>query len=128
MKARSVVAGVLVAGAMVVGGAGSASANLVWCVSDPPVQVQTPDGANLMVNVLVTVPQHQAKYVVDVATHWITEPDQSGGTLIRLDVAVPRTISVARIVASVNRYKVGTASATVPGGEATTLYLVVPTT
>src|SRR2546430_6805862 len=79
MKARSVVAGVLVAGAMVVGGAGSASANLVWCASDPPVQVQTPDGANLMVNVLVTVPQHQAKYIGDVATHWITEPDQSGG-------------------------------------------------
>ena len=128
MKARSVVAGVLVAGAMVVGGAGSASANLVWCVSDPPVQVQTPDGANLTVNVSVTVPQHQAKYIGDVATRWVATPDASGGTLIRLDVSVPRTISVAKIVASVSRYKVGTATATVAGGEAVTLYLVVPTT
>ncbi len=128
MKARSVVAGVLVAGAMVVGGAGSASANLVWCASDPPVQVQTPDGANLTVNVSVTVPQHQAKYIGDVATRWVATPNESGGTLIRLDVSVPRTISVAKIVASVSRYKVGTATATVAGGEAVTLYLVVPTT
>ena len=128
MKARSVVAGVLVAGAMVVGGAGSASANLVWCASDPPVQVQTPDGANLTVNVSVTVPQHQAKCIGDVSTRWVATPDASGGTLIRLDVSVPRTISVAKIVASVSRYKVGTATATVAGGEAVTLYLVVPTT
>ncbi|TMD97198.1 MAG: hypothetical protein E6I72_07100 [Chloroflexi bacterium] len=127
MKARSVVAGVLVAGAMAVGGAGPASANLAWCWGDPPVQVQTPTGSNLTVNVMVAVPQFQAKYINDVDVQAITAPDGSGGTLITVDVAVPSTISTANVSVTVKKYK-ATASATVPGGGSTTLYLDVPTT
>lgn len=125
MKARSVVAGVMAAGAMVVGGAVAASANIVWCLDDPPVQVQTPAGTNLTVNVTVAVPQHEAKYITGVTVQTLTAPDGAGGTLITLNVAVPATISTARISVSVNKFKV-TNAAVVPGGAATTLQLDVP--
>ncbi len=125
MKARSVVAGVLATGAMVIGGAVVASANMTWCMEDPPVQVQTPTGTNLTVNVTVAVPQHQVKYISDVQVQTLTAPDGAGGTLITVDVAVPATISTANVAVTVKKYKV-TDSATVSGGGATTLQLDVP--
>ena len=125
MRARSVVAGLAAAGALVVGGAGSASANILWCMDDPPVQVQTPSGANLTVNVTVAVPQHYAKYINNVTVHTATASDGAGGTLITLDVAVPATIPQAKISVSVNKFKV-TDSAAAPGGATTTLQLDVP--
>ena len=125
MKSRSVVAGVLAAGAMVVGGAASASANLAWCMSDPPVQVQTATGTNLTVNVTVAVPQHYAKYINDVTVHTATAPDGAGGTLITLDVTVPATIPTANIGVTVKKYKIND-STSVPGGATTTLHLDVP--
>ena len=125
MKARSVVAGVLAAGAMVVGGAVVASANVIWCLEDPAVQVQTATGTNLTVNVTVSVPQYQAKYINDVAVTTLTAPDGIGGTMITVQVTVPATISTANVSVTVKKYKV-TDSATVPGGATTTLYLDVP--
>lgn len=126
MKARRVVAGVAAAGAMLVGGAASGSANIAWCIEDPPVQVQTATGSNLTVNVAVAVPQGQARYIGSVAIAAVTEPDVSGGTLIAVSVTVPSTVSVANVTATVKKYKVST-TATVPGGSSATLYLVVPT-
>lgn len=125
MKARRVVAVVGTVGAMLVAGAVSVSANIVWCVGDPPVQVQTPSGTNLTVNVGVAVPQGQAKYINDVVIDAVTEADASGGTLITVHVTVPSTVSVANVSASVKKYKVST-SATVPSGGTTTLVLDVP--
>jgi hypothetical protein len=125
MKARSVVAGVLAAGAMMVGGAAVASANLVWCLEDPPVVVQTATGSNLTVNVTVAVPQYQAKYINSVLVTTLTAPDGAGGTLITVDVTVPATISTANVTATVEKYKV-TDSATVSGGGTTTIHLDVP--
>ncbi len=125
MKTRSVVAGVLAAGAMVVGGAVVASANMIWCLGDPPVQVQTPTGTNLTVNVTVAVPQYQAKYINDVVVTTLTAPDGAGGTLITVNVTVPATISTANVAITVKKYKV-IDSATVPGGGTTTLHLDVP--
>jgi len=125
MKARSVVAGILAAGAMVVGGAVVASANVIWCLEDPAVQVQTATGTNLTVNVTVSVPQYQAKYINDVVVTTLTAPDGIGGTMITVQVTVPATISTANVGVTVKKYKV-TDSATVPGGATTTLYLDVP--
>ncbi len=125
MKTRSVVASVLAAAAMVVGGAAVASANVIWCLEDPPVQVQTATGTNLTVNVSVAVPQYQAKYLNDVVVTTLTAPDGAGGTLITVDVTVPATISTANVGVTVKKYKV-TDSATVPGGGTTTLHLDVP--
>jgi hypothetical protein len=127
MKARSVVAGVVAAGAMVVGGAASGSANIAWCLEDPPVLVQTPGGSNLTVNTSVSVAQAEARYLGGVNVDATTVPDGSGGTLITVNVSVPSTVTSAKVVATVKKYKVYSASATVPGGGSTTLYLDVPT-
>ena len=125
MNARSVVAGVMAAGTLLVGGAVSASANLMWCMDDPPVQVQTASGTNLTVNVVVSVPQYQAKYIGNVTTQTFTAPDGAGGTLITLNVTVPSTITTAIVTVKVNKFKVND-TATVPGGTTTTLHLDVP--
>jgi hypothetical protein len=125
MKARSVVAGVVAAGAMVVGGAASAAANIAWCMEDPPVQVQTATGANLTVNVGVAVPQGQAKYINDVVIVATTQPDTNGGTLVTVNVTVPSTVSVANVTAGVKKYKVSSSTTVASGGSAT-LLLDVP--
>jgi hypothetical protein len=125
MKARSVVVGALAAGVMVVGGAGSASANIAWCMADPPVQVQTPAGANMTVNLTVSVNPREARFIKNVVSTSVTQPDGAGGTLITVRVAVPATITVAHVTASVSRYTISD-SATVLGGSSTTLHLDVP--
>lgn len=125
MKARRVVLGVVAAAAMVVGGGVSASANIVWCMDDPPVQVQTPAGTNLTVGVTVAVPQHEAKYISQVQTQTLTSSDGAGGTLITVIVTVPASIDVAKVSVTVQKFKV-TDSATVAGGSTTTLQLDVP--
>jgi hypothetical protein len=125
MKARRVVASVVTAGAMLVAGAVSASANISWCIDDPPVQVETPAGTNLTVNTGVSVVSKQARYLNDVAVVAVTEPDGNGGTLITVTVTVPATIGTANVTATVNKFKVS-ASTTVAGGDSATLVLDVP--
>ena len=124
-RARSVVVGVMAASAMVIGGAGSASANIAWCMSDPPARAVTQDGANLSVNVYVTVPRSEVKLLNDVSSTASTAPDGRGGTLITVQVSLPVGMSNARITASVNRYQVTTTAASA-GGTVVTLYLDVP--
>jgi hypothetical protein len=126
MKARRVVAGVGVAGAMLVGSALSASANIAWCIEDPPVQVQTPTGTYLVVNTSVSVPTHDAKYLAEVVVDAVTSADGAGGTLITVYVSVPATINVARVTASVQKFQVYSASTTVTGGSSATIVLDVP--
>src|SRR5215831_10346090 len=126
MKASSVVVGVVMAGAMALGGGSSASANIPSRIDDPPVQVQTAAGTNLTVGVSVAVPQGQAKYINSVGVQATTAPDGAGGTMITVQVTVPATISTAQVTAGMKKYKVSS-SATVAGGSATTLYLDVPT-
>jgi len=128
MKAKRVVAGVALAGAMFLAGAASASANISWCVEDPPVQVQTPSGANLVVHTSVSVPNNQAKFVSAVSVDAVTAPDGTGGTLITVYVSVPSKIDAARVTASVQKYKVYSASTTVAGGSSATIVLDVPAT
>ena len=118
-------AGLGTAGVMLVAGAVTASANIAWCVDDPPVQVQTPTGTNLVVNTSVSVVSKEARYLNGVDVVAVTAPDGAGGTLITVTVTVPATIGTAHVTASVNKFKVR-ASATVAGGDSTTLVLDVP--
>jgi hypothetical protein len=127
MKSRSVLVGAVAAVGLLVSGAASASANIEWCLADPPVQLSTAAGTNLTVNVSVAVPQGEVKYINDVKVDAVTQAYPSGGTLIAIDVTVPSTVSVANVTATVKKYKVST-SASVPSGSTTTIYLVVPTT
>ena len=126
MKAKRVVGGVAAAGAMLMASALSASANIAWCIDDPPVQVQTPAGANLTVHTSVSVPSNEAKYIKGVAVVATTASDGAGGTMVTVFVTVPATIHVAKVAASVQKYKVYSASVTVAGGGSGTLVLDVP--
>jgi len=125
MKARSVVTGVVAAMAMVIGGTGSASANIMWCSADPPTRTVTGAGANLTVNTYVTVLQPEVHYLNDFRSDASTAPDGRGGTLITVHVYLPAGLSSARVTSSVNRYQVS-ASAVGAGGSVVTLYLDVP--
>ncbi len=120
MQARSVLAGALLGGAMLFAGGGGASANMAWCVTDPPIQVVTPGGHNLMVNNQVYLPpnaMHLKNLITDDAT---AQPDGRGGTLITVYVHVPAN---SHVVSTDNRYRV---SAQRDGTELITLYLDVP--
>lgn len=125
MSAKSVVLGVVAAGGMVLGFAGPASANIAWCMEDPPVQVATATGSNLTVNTMVSVARTEVHSLRAVQTTTANAPDGRGGTLITVQVALPAGISTATVTSSVNRYQV-TASATGHGGSTVTLYLDVP--
>src|SRR2546421_12672456 len=117
MKARSFLVGSLLAVAMLIGGQEVASANVMWCLSDPPIQVVTPGGHYLMVNNQVYLPayaKHLKSQVVDDA---VAEPDGRGGTLITVYVHVP---TYSHVVSSENRYRL---SARRDGTSLLTLYL-----
>ena len=122
MKARSFVVGGLLAGAMLMATSVGASANFVWCMSDPPIQVVTPGGHNLVVNNMVYLPPyalHLKSSVTDSAT---VQPDGHGGTLITVHVVVP---APSHVVSSEARYQVRTEK---DGSNVISLYLDVPIT
>src|SRR5258707_9268701 len=89
MRKRAVVVGALAAGLLVLGGQGAASANVMWCLSDPPIQIVTPGGHYLSVNNMIylsPVDRHLARQITDDAT---AVPDGRGGTLITVRVHIP---------------------------------------
>jgi hypothetical protein len=121
MKGRSVAFGGLLAGVMLVAGSAVASANMAWCVSDPPIQVVTPGGHNLTINNQVYLPpnaKHLKGQITDDAT---AKPDGKGGTLITVHVHVP---AHAHVVSSENRYRLSDQR---DGDTVVILYLDVPT-
>jgi hypothetical protein len=122
LKARSVVAGVLVAGAMLLASQVSASANVAWCVSDPPIQVVTPGGHYLTVNNQVYLPPYAMHLKNKIHDTAFATRDSGGGTLITVHVFVPEH---AHVVSSEYRWQV---SDTGDGSSVVTLYLRVPIT
>lgn len=127
MSKRVVVVGALAAGLLVLGGQGVASANVVWCLSDPPIQVVTPGGHYLSVNNMIylsPVYRHNAALITDDAT---AAPDGSGGTLITVHVYIPKQVRAAYVVSSNYRYEVTETGSIPGGGRVVTLELDVPT-
>jgi hypothetical protein len=126
MSKRGVAVGALAAGLLVLGGQVAASANVVWCTFDPPVQVVTPGGSHLTVNNMITMSSADkdlAKLLTDDAT---TTPDGVGGTLITVHVNIPQGAHGANVVSTNHRYKVTATSSTPSGGVVLTLELDVP--
>jgi hypothetical protein len=127
MSKRVVVLGAIAAGLLVLGGQGAASANVMWCLSDPPIQVRTPGGHNLSVNNMIymsPVDRHIASQITDDAT---AVPDGRGGTLITVHVRIPSGAHGANVVSSNYRYEVEDTRGTPYGGTVLTLTLDVPT-
>ena len=124
---RPVVVGALTAALLVVGGQVAASANVMWCLSDPPIQVVTPGGHNLSVNNMIylsPIDRHIASQITDDAS---TAPDGKGGTLITVHVNIPAGAHGAGVESNNYRYRVTKTGATPKGGVVLTLTLDVPT-
>ena len=127
MNMRVVVLGALAAGLLAVGGQGAASANVMWCLSDPPIQVETPGGHSLSVNNMVylsPIDRHIARQITDSAS---TAPDGRGGTLITVHVHIPQGAHGANVVSANYRYAVKDSGGTTDGGITLTMTLDVPT-
>ena len=125
MTARTLMTGILASGALVIGGAGSASANIAWCTSDPPVHVDTVSGANVTVNTSVTVAKSESGYLNDVTSDAVAVANGAGGTDITVHVNLPAGISTATVVGQVKRYHVST-TVSGQGGTVVTYHLTVP--
>lgn len=120
MKARSVVVAALLGGALLAAGGGTASANMSWCVDDPPIQVVTPGGHNLTVNNMVYLPPYALHLKNTISSDANAAPDGKGGTLVTVHVHVP---TKAHVVSTEYRYQV---SSQKDGYTLITLYLDVP--
>jgi hypothetical protein len=127
MRNRTIVVGAMAAGLLVAGGQGAASANVMWCLSDPPIQVVTPGGHNLSVNNMVylsPIDRHIASGITEDAR---AVPDGKGGTLITVHINIPQGAHGASVVSNNFRYRVTDANGTPGGGTVVTLQLDVPT-
>ena len=122
MKVNRVVAGFLAGGAMLFVTATPASANVSWCIWDPPLQVVSPGGHNLVVNTQVSMSAGSQSLRDEVVEYAAAQSDARGGTLVTVSVWVP---AQSRVVASVFRAGV---SAQQSGTGQLTLYLDVPIT
>jgi hypothetical protein len=125
MRLRTlVVAGALVAGLMAAAPI-SASANILWCVGDPPVQIVTPGGHYLVVNNYLYVSPGYRHLASKVTADGYAIPDGALGTLVTVHVHVPPGLSHLFVVSAQQHYKV-TTSGDGEGGAEITLTLDVP--
>jgi hypothetical protein len=127
MRKKAVVVGAMAAGLLIAGGQGAASANVMWCLSDPPIQVVTPGGHNLSVNNMVylsPVDRHLASRITGNAS---AISDGKGGTLITVHVLIPQGAHGAAVVSNNFRYRVTDTNGAPGGGTVVTLVLDVPT-
>ncbi len=127
MRKRAIVVGAVAAGLLVAGGQGAASANVMWCLSDPPIQVVTPGGHTLSVNNMIylsPVDRHIASRITDDAS---AISDGKGGTLITVHIVIPQGAHGAQVVSNNFRYRVTDSNGAPGGGTIVTLQLDVPT-
>ena len=125
MRLRTlVVAGALAAGLMAAAPS-SASANILWCVGDPPVQVVTPGGHYVVINNYLYVAPVYRHLAGNVTADGYAIPDGALGTLVTVHVNVPRGLSHLFVVSAQQHFRV-TTSGDGEGGTQITLTLDVP--
>ena|SRR5579859_1579103 len=124
MKKRFVV-GTLASTLMLVAGQATASANVEWCLTDPPIEVLTPGGHYVTVNNMVYLPPRYLHLIRQITDDASAVPDGHGGTLVTVHVRIPKGVSQAQVVSSDYRYQVSS-EAGGNGGLVITLYLDVP--
>jgi hypothetical protein len=125
MKLSRILPAVMIAAMLSLAGEVTASAHVVFCMYDPPIQVVTPGGHYLSVNNTIYLPPSQ-RHVADhfVATATATA-DGRGGTLIAVHIQVASGVSYAHVVSSVQRFQVA-AGGGGSGGTVVSLDLDVP--
>lgn len=112
------------AGALIAAVPGTASANIMWCVGDPPTQVSTATGTRLVVNTYVYAQGPHSKLHGLTTVDAESAPDGKGGTLITVVVHAPSGQYVTVVVA-VQRGR-GTLSTQASGTGDFTMVLDVP--
>jgi hypothetical protein len=127
MKLSRILPAAVIATAFSFAGAAPASAMVLWCESDPPIQVDTPAGTILTVNNMIYVPIYDMHLVTQSSVSATAESDGAGGTLITVHVQVAPGVSMAHIVSSENRFQVSSPG-NGTGGAVVTTYLDVPIT
>jgi hypothetical protein len=127
MRLTRILPAAVFAAAFSFAGAAPASAMVLWCESDPPVQVVTPAGNILAVNNMIYVPIYDMHLATHFSASATAELDGAGGTLITVHVQVAPGVSQAHIVSSVNRFQVSSPG-NGTGGTVVTTYLDVPIT
>jgi hypothetical protein len=124
---RILPAAAVIAAALSFAGVAPASAMVLWCESDPPVQVITPAGTNLTINNMVYV----SRFDMHLTTHFPASAtavsDGHGGTLITVSVQVAWGVSMAHVISSENRFQVSSPGEGT-GGMVVTTHLDVPIT
>ncbi|HZQ50356.1 MAG TPA: hypothetical protein VFB69_08615 [Candidatus Dormibacteraeota bacterium] len=105
MRLKTVFVGGAVACGLSVAAPAVASANVMWCVGDPPVQMSSPSGTNFTVSTQIFTTgnkQHLSQLVDEKVT---SVSDGHGGTLVTVEIIGPAGQPMT-VVASVNKYKV----------------------
>src|SRR5262249_12896700 len=105
MKLKTLLAGGAGACGRTVASTAGASASVLWCVGDPPVQMSSPSGTNFTVGTQIFTSgskQHLSQQVDELVT---SAPDGHGGTLVTVEILGPAGQQMT-VVASVNKYKV----------------------
>ena len=125
MKVRSLVVAVGLGVALLIAAPGSASANIMWCAGDPPVQVRTPGGHWLTVNNYLYISPMYRHLASQITADGYALSDGHGGSLITVHVHVPRGLDHVFVVSDEQRYQITTSGAG-PGGTEITLTLDVP--
>jgi hypothetical protein len=110
---------------MLVVGQGAATANMEWCMTDPPIQVVSPGGHNLTVNNSIYYSPAERHLLRQITEDARTVPNGKGGTLITVNVHLPRGMSQAAVTSAEKRYQVKS-HGDGAGGTVITLYLDVP--
>ena len=125
MRRRTLfVAGALAVG-LVASAPGTASANVLWCVGDPPVQVVTPGGHNVEINNYLYVAPAFGHLAAQTTADGSAVADGIGKTLVTIHVHVPSGLSRLYVVSAQQHYQVSTTGSG-PGGTDITLTLVIP--
>ena len=126
MRARRIATATVAAGFLALAAASPASANLAWCVYDPPVQVESPQGQNLTVNTFVYFAPSARHVAWKVTSDATVEAGAPGWTTIIVNVYVPAGAGPVHVVAVNQRYKITEAQDGF-GGDVMTFTLDVPT-
>ncbi len=127
MSKRVLVLGALATGLLVMGGQGVASANVMWCLSDPPIQVVSPGGHILSVNNMIYLSPIDRHIASQISAGASAAADGKGGTLITVHVYIPEAAHGADVVSANYRFQVADSGATRHGGTVLTMTLDVPT-
>jgi hypothetical protein len=122
---RILPAAAVIAAAFSFAGVMPASAMVLWCESDPPIQVITPGGANLTVNNMIYVPIYDMRLATHFQASATAVSDGHGGTLITVQIQVAWGVAFAHVVSSENRFQV-VSPGDGTGGTVVTTYLDVP--